>query len=134
MARRFIEAWENGDTDALVEVLAPDVTLYGDGGGKAPAIREPLVGALRVAKALIGWRPMQLRARVTYRVAARQRRARHRLLRPDGRVAGVEELEIADGVVVAVRTVLNPDKLAHFAAGSTTNTGAAGSRNQAPRP
>jgi hypothetical protein len=29
----------------------------------------------------------------------------------------VQELEIADGLVVAVRTVLNPDKLAHLAAG-----------------
>jgi hypothetical protein len=36
---------------------------------------------------------------------------------PDGSVAGVQELEIADGVVVAIRTVLNPDKLAHLATG-----------------
>ena len=50
VAQRFIEAWETGDTDRLVAVLAPDATVYGDGGGKAPAIREPLVGALRVAK------------------------------------------------------------------------------------
>jgi RNA polymerase sigma-70 factor (ECF subfamily) len=34
---------------------------------------------------------------------------------PDGSVAGVEVLEIADGLVVAVRSVLNPDKLAHLA-------------------
>ena len=33
---------------------------------------------------------------------------------PDGRVAGVQELEIADGVVVAVRAIANPDKLAHL--------------------
>jgi RNA polymerase sigma-70 factor (ECF subfamily) len=63
VARRFVAAWENGDTDALVEVLAPDVTLYGDGGGKAPSIRVPLVGALRVAKALIGWGPQELARR-----------------------------------------------------------------------
>ena len=70
VARRFIQAWETGDTEALVAVLAPDATLYGDGGGKAPAISAPLVGALRVAKALIGWRPMALDQGVTYRVAA----------------------------------------------------------------
>ena len=41
VARRFIQAWETGDTEALVAVLAPDATLYGDGGGKAPAISAP---------------------------------------------------------------------------------------------
>jgi RNA polymerase sigma-70 factor, ECF subfamily len=40
VARRFIEAWETGDTDGLVAVLAPDATVYGHGGGKAPAIRS----------------------------------------------------------------------------------------------
>ena len=55
IARRFIAAWEEGDTDALVELLAPDATVHGDGGGKAPAMPVPLVGAMRVAKALIGW-------------------------------------------------------------------------------
>jgi RNA polymerase sigma-70 factor (ECF subfamily) len=134
VARRFIEAWETGDTEALVAVLAPDATLYGDGGGKAQAIREPLVGALRVAKALIGWRPMTLDHGVTYRVAAVNGEPGIVYYWPDGRVAGVQELEIADDVVVAVRTVLNPDKLAHLAAVSTTNTRAAGSRNRASRP
>ena len=80
VARRFMEAWESGDTDALVAVLAPDATIYGDGGGKAPSIREPLVGALRVAKALIGWRSMALEQGVTYRVADGERRAGGRLL------------------------------------------------------
>ena len=36
-------------------MLAADVTVYGDGGGKAPSVPVPLVGAGRVAKALIGW-------------------------------------------------------------------------------
>ena len=116
VARRFIEAWETGDTDGLVAVLAPDAIVYGDGGGKAPAIREPLVGALRVAKALIGWRTMTLAEGVTYRattVNGMPGIVYHWL---DGRAAAVEELEIADGLVVAVRVVMNPDKLAHLAA------------------
>jgi RNA polymerase sigma-70 factor (ECF subfamily) len=116
VAHRFVEAWESGDTDALVAVLAPDVTLYGDGGGKAPSIREPLVGALRVAKALIGWRPLALSQGVTYRVATVNGEPGIVYDWPDGSVAGVEVLEIADGVVIAIRAVLNPDKLAHLAA------------------
>ena len=113
VARRFVAAWEEGDTDGLVELLAADATVYGDGGGKAPSVPVPLVGAERVAKALIGWGRQ-----------ARERGLIHRLARvngepglvfydPDGRARWVAALEIAEGVVVAVRSVLNPDKLAH---------------------
>jgi RNA polymerase sigma-70 factor (ECF subfamily) len=115
VARRFIEAWETGDTDGLVAVLAPDATVYGDGGGKARAIREPLVGALRVAKALIGWRSMALEQGITYRTGTVNGEPGVVYFWPDGTVAGVQELEIADGVVVGIRAVLNPDKLAHLA-------------------
>jgi RNA polymerase sigma-70 factor (ECF subfamily) len=116
VARRFVAAWEEGDTDGLVELLAPDATVYGDGGGKAPSIPAPLVGAVRVAKALIGW--------------GRQLRERGYVLQPalvngdpgvmvldgDGRVLMVSAIEVADGVVVALRSVLNPDKLGHVQA------------------
>ena len=114
VARRFLQAWESGDTDALVAVLAPDITVYGDGGGKAPAIRAPLVGALRVAKALIGWRKMQIERGVIHRAATVNGEPGIVYYWPDGTVAAVEELEIADGVVVGIRAVLNPDKLAHL--------------------
>ena len=116
VARRFIEAWETGDTEGLVAVLAPDATLYGDGGGKARSIRQPLVGAVRVAKALIGWRPLAIEEGVTHRAAAVNGEPGIVYYWPDGRPAAVQELEIADGVVVAIRTVLNPDKLGHLAA------------------
>lgn len=116
IARRFVAAWEEGDTEGLVELLAADATVYGDGGGKAPALPMPLVGAERVAKALVGW--------------GRQARERDVAHRPvlvngdpglvfsdvDGRVLLVMAFEILDGVVVAVRSILNPDKLAHVPA------------------
>jgi RNA polymerase sigma-70 factor, ECF subfamily len=115
VARRFLDAWENGDTDALVAVLAPDVSLHGDGGGKAPSIPRPLVGAVRVAKALIGWGPGFLAERgYAYRPETINGEPGLVFYDADGRVAGVEVLEIADGVVVAIRSVLNPDKLAHL--------------------
>jgi len=116
VARRFLEAWETGDTDGLVAVLAPDATLYGDGGGKARSIREPLVGAVRIAKALIGWRPLAIEEGVTYRATTVNGEPGIVYHWPDGHPAAVQELEIADGLVVAIRTVLNPDKLAHLAA------------------
>jgi RNA polymerase sigma-70 factor (ECF subfamily) len=69
VARRFLAAWEQGDTESLVELLAPDATVYGDGGGKAPAVPMPLVGAERVAKALIGWGRQARERGFTHRAA-----------------------------------------------------------------
>src|SRR3989442_10043389 len=46
--RAFLAACEQGDIDALVAVLAPDVVAVGDGGGVAPAGRRPVHGALQV--------------------------------------------------------------------------------------
>jgi RNA polymerase sigma-70 factor (ECF subfamily) len=114
VARRFLDAWENGDTDDLVEVLAPDATLYGDGGGKAPSITEPLVGAVRIAKALVGWGRQLLAAGYTYRPASVNGEPGIVFYDPEGRVAGVEVLEVMDGAVVAIRAVSNPDKLGHL--------------------
>src|SRR5947209_3866545 len=42
LARRFFAAGEEGDTEGLVELLSADVVLYGDGGGKAPAVPRPV--------------------------------------------------------------------------------------------
>jgi RNA polymerase sigma-70 factor (ECF subfamily) len=114
VARRFLAAWEEGKTEALVELLAPDAVVHGDGGGKAPSVREPLVGAERVAKALVGW------GRQALERGFRHRRA---LVNGDpgvvfhdaaGKVVWVSAFEIEDGVVVAVRSILNPDKLRHL--------------------
>ena len=114
VARRFLDAWENGDTDGLIEVLAPDATLYGDGGGKVPAITKPLVGAVRIAKALVGWHHQLLAAGYTYLPAMVNGEPAVMFYDPDGRVAGVQVLEVMDGAVVAIRSVLNPDKLGHL--------------------
>jgi RNA polymerase sigma-70 factor (ECF subfamily) len=117
VAHRFLDAWENGDTDGLLEVLAPDATLYGDGGGKVPSIRVPLVGAVRVAKALTGWGPKAVaRLGFTYHRATINGEPGLVFTDADGRVAGIEVLDVADGVVVAIRAVGNPDKLTHVRA------------------
>jgi RNA polymerase sigma-70 factor, ECF subfamily len=113
VARRFLAAWEEGDTDALVELLSADATVYGDGGGKAPSMPTPLVGAERVARALIGWGRQARDRGFTYRAARVNGEPGVIFYEADGRAVWVAELEIADGVVVAVRSVLNPDKLAH---------------------
>jgi RNA polymerase sigma-70 factor, ECF subfamily len=113
VARRFIAAWEEGETDALVKLLAADATVYGDGGGKAPAVPMPLVGAERVAKALIGWGRQAHERGITHRPARVNGELGLVFYDVDGHALWVAALEIAEGVVVAVRSVLNPDKLVH---------------------
>jgi RNA polymerase sigma-70 factor (TIGR02957 family) len=113
VARRFIAAWEDGDTESLIDLLAADATVYGDGGGKAPAMPIPLVGAERVAKALIGWGRQAGERGIAHRAALVNGEPGLVFYEPGGRALWVASLEIADGVVVAVRSVLNPDKLGH---------------------
>jgi RNA polymerase sigma-70 factor (ECF subfamily) len=113
VAERFLAAWEDGDTDRLNEVLAPDATVYGDGGGKAPSMPQPLVGAERVAKALIGWGSQAKRHGLRHRRALVNGDPGLVFYDGEGRALWVAALEIDHGVVVAVRSVLNPDKLAH---------------------
>jgi RNA polymerase sigma-70 factor, ECF subfamily len=117
IARRFLEAWEEGNTAALIELLAPDATLFGDGGGKAPAVPQPLIGAVRIAKALVGWGPLVQRLGIVRRLAIVNGEPGIVFYYPDGQPAGVSAFEIADGVVVAIRSISNPDKLAHVARG-----------------
>jgi RNA polymerase sigma-70 factor, ECF subfamily len=113
VAARFLAAWEEGDTEALVEVLAPDATVYGDGGGKAPSLPQPLVGAERVAKALIGWGRQAVDRGLVHRPAVVNGDPGIVFYDADGTAVWVAAFDIAEGVVVAVRSVLNPDKLTH---------------------
>lgn len=114
VARRFLAAWEEGNTAALVELLAPDATVYGDGGGKAPSVPVPLVGAERVAKALIGWGRQGWERGLVHRPALVNGEPGLVFYDPAGSAVWVSAFEIADGVVIAIRSILNPDKLEHL--------------------
>jgi RNA polymerase sigma-70 factor (ECF subfamily) len=115
VARRFVAAWEDGDLERLIELLAPDATLYGDGGGKAPSIPHPLVGAERIAKALVGWgRVAEVDFSLVHRMAIVNGDPGVVFHDREGRAVWVAGFQVVDGVVVAVRSILNPDKLAHL--------------------
>jgi RNA polymerase sigma-70 factor, ECF subfamily len=116
LARRFFEACEAGDTDALIELLAADVVVYGDGGGKAPALAEPVHGASRASRMLVGWFRQAAEFGVRFRPAEVNGQPGAVLRTPDGRVVGVLALDIADGTVQSVRSIINPDKLGHLGA------------------
>jgi RNA polymerase sigma-70 factor, ECF subfamily len=114
LARRFFAAVEQGDTEGLVGMLASDAVLYGDGGGKAPALTAPVRGAERVARLLLGLARRGAAAGI--RVGPADINGHPGLLAtdPDGRLLGVLAIDVADGRVQTVRSIVNPDKLRHL--------------------
>jgi RNA polymerase sigma factor (sigma-70 family) len=114
LARRFFEAAAGGDMDALLGMLAPDVVFHGDGGGKAQAVGQPLIGPQRVMR-LIGGLFRRAKVIGAYaRLAWVNGRPGAVSYDAQGRVINVMELDIADGRVQAIRSVVNPDKLRHL--------------------
>jgi RNA polymerase sigma-70 factor (ECF subfamily) len=114
LAARFRAAVTDGDLDSLVELLAADAVVYGDGGGKAPQWAAPIVGAERVAHLLAGI-GRQLRALgVTIQARLVNGQPGAVFLDRQGRLTNVWSLDIVDGAVQTVRSVINPDKLQHL--------------------
>jgi RNA polymerase sigma-70 factor (ECF subfamily) len=113
-ARRFFTAIEGGDLDGLLRVLAPDVTSIGDGGGKALALTTPLHGRDRVARLWLGLARRGLKERIRFELVRVNGQPGAVGYDEDGRVVGVIVLDIADGLVQATRSIINPDKLAHL--------------------
>jgi RNA polymerase sigma-70 factor (TIGR02957 family) len=114
LARRFIAAVEEGETEPLIELLAADAAYYGDGGGKAPAIPKPLHGREKVARFLLGLGRVARRDRIALHPAEVNGQPGAVAVDADGRVVSVLSLEIADGAVQAIRGMVNPEKMAHI--------------------
>src|SRR4051794_17908629 len=115
LARRFFAAAERGDLGGLESMLAHDVELTGDGGGKVPALARTLRGRSRVARTILSW--MQVAARASgasVRLAEVNGEAGALFLDADQRLVGVIALEVADGAIKSVNSIVNPDKLQHL--------------------
>jgi RNA polymerase sigma-70 factor (ECF subfamily) len=113
LVRRFVAALQEGETEPLVELLAADVEFYGDGGGKAPAVGRPVVGAEAVFRMLDGFRRVGVRRGVT--IQAVEFNGETGLAGyEDGRLVAAWAFEISGGAVQAIRGVVNPDKLRHL--------------------
>ncbi|HEV2919879.1 MAG TPA: RNA polymerase sigma factor SigJ [Actinomycetota bacterium] len=114
LARRFFEAAAGGDMDALLGMLAPDVVLQGDGGGKAQAIGTPLAGRQRVMRLLVVGLRRGRALGASLRLAWVNGQPGAVLYDAEGRVVSVLELDVADGLVQGILSVVNPDKLGHL--------------------
>jgi RNA polymerase sigma-70 factor (ECF subfamily) len=116
LAARFFQAARHGDLASLETLLAADVELTGDGGGKVPALAQSLCGRGRVARTLIEWSqfgPSRL-PEVSFRAVRVNGAPGALLLDGQQRLLSVVALEILDGQVTRISSIVNPDKLAHL--------------------
>lgn len=110
---RFMEAFTAGDIDSITQLLAEDVTVWADGGGKvAGSARIPIQGRDKVTRAVIALMSHAPGDTTVEMIEANGLPAL--LLRIKGQIVAVLTLDVAEGLIQAVRSVSNPDKLAHL--------------------
>jgi RNA polymerase sigma-70 factor, ECF subfamily len=113
LAARFFGALTDGDVDGLRELLAADVAVSTDGGGRAPALPRSITGAGKAARVLASIFPVLGRIDVTLERHEVNGQPGAIFRDRDGKVLFTLALDILGGQIQAIRSVSNPDKLAH---------------------
>ncbi|MFJ5063199.1 RNA polymerase sigma-70 factor [Streptomyces nigra] len=114
LARRFFEALSDGDVDGLRSLLAADVQLVGDGGGKAPQLARAVAGAENVARLLAAVYPLMVQVDITCEPHDINGQPGALFRDRDGKVLHILALDVLDGQIQTIRSVINPDKLGHL--------------------
>lgn len=113
LAGRFFDALRAGDVDGLTELLAADVHMTGDSGGKAPQFEPVILGAENVLRALASFVPLLVRSGGAVEPRQVNGQPGSIFRDRDGQVLSTWALDVLDGRIQAIRTVNNPDKLGH---------------------
>ncbi|MEU8206774.1 RNA polymerase sigma-70 factor [Streptosporangium sp. NPDC049046] len=113
LASRFFDAFREGDVAGLRELLAADVSMVGDGGGKAPQLARAVIGAESVARLLASLSLKLVRIDVTFEPHEVNGGPGAIFHDRDGKVLYALVLDVLDGRIQTIRTVINPDKLGH---------------------
>ncbi|AWE54206.1 RNA polymerase sigma-70 factor [Streptomyces nigra] len=114
LARRFFEALADGDVDGLRSLLAADVQLVGDGGGKAPQLARAVAGAESVARLLAAVYPLMVQVDITCEPHDINGQPGALFRDRDGKILHIVVLDVLDGQIQTIRSVINPDKLGHL--------------------
>jgi RNA polymerase sigma factor (sigma-70 family) len=115
LADRFLAALRAGDVRALEDLLAEDVQLHGDGGGRVPALARPAVGRVRVATTLLSWmRAGQRFGGLTVQRCDVNGQPGAVTRDAEGGIVNVFGFDIVADEVCAIRSIINPDKLRHL--------------------
>jgi RNA polymerase sigma-70 factor (ECF subfamily) len=113
LAMRFFGALREGDVEGLRDLLAADVQLVGDGGGKAPQLARSIVGAEKVARVLASIISRLVRIDVTMEPREVNGQPGAVFRDRDNKVVSTVTLDVLDGQIQTIRSVSNPDKLGH---------------------
>ena len=117
LADRFFEAVEQGHIEELESMLAADASLHGDGGGQVPAIARAVQGRARIARTVASWRHAAGRfGGLKLRRVELNGELGAVALDPEGRIFSALTLQIEGGEIVAINSVVNPQKLGHLGA------------------
>jgi RNA polymerase sigma-70 factor, ECF subfamily len=111
----FVNAARSGDLQTLMGLLAADVRLMTDGGGKVPAALNVIEGPDRTARFIVGAVSKGLPEGSVIRIAEINGLPGLIVYRPDGSVQSTA-FEIVDNLVRAIYAVSNPEKLSHLVA------------------
>jgi RNA polymerase sigma-70 factor (TIGR02957 family) len=126
VTRRFITAAAGGDINTLMELLAPDVTLWTDGGGKVRQALRPVTGATRVATwfAGVATRPYEGVDPTDMSIDVIELNGTAGIVFTGaGRTIGTLTIDLSDdGRIIGIHNVANPDKLRAVADGTVRPT------------
>ncbi|MET8405660.1 RNA polymerase sigma-70 factor [Streptomyces sp900116325] len=113
LAERFFDAFREGDVDGLAELLAADVQMVGDSGGKAPQFKPIILGAEHVIRVLAAFVPLVIRGAGIVEPQQVNGQPGAIFRDRDGQVLSTWALDLLDGRIHTIRTVNNPEKLGH---------------------
>ena len=114
LAARFFDALREGDVEGLRELLAADVQIVADAGGKAPQLARSIIGAGKVARVLVSIFPWLVSIDVTVEPHEVNGQPGAIFRDRDGKVLYTLALDVLDGRIQTIRSVSNPDKLRHL--------------------
>ena len=114
LAARFFDAVGRGDMEGLVDLLAADVEVHGDSGGVPPSWPRPIIGRDKVSRLLISLGEQIGRLGGSLKSVEVNGQPGALVQSPDGSLVNVFSLDIADGQIQMIRSVINRDKLRHL--------------------
>jgi RNA polymerase sigma-70 factor (ECF subfamily) len=114
LAQRFLEAFKEGDVDSVRQLLAADVQMVGDSGGKAPQWGSGIFGFEKVARVLAAMVTPFTRIGVVMEPHELNGQPGAVFRDRDGDIVCTWALDVLDGRIQSIHAVLNPDQLRHL--------------------